>query len=885
MGIFSKKNKSEEFFRMLEEKSAAPAPFEIVEPSKEKRRPEHVLTEEEILSEADAFEGGASLPEKDPLAAMRERMLKNVAQNSQAEEKSEPQVKESNASLQSAHVSTDEPRRVEPPQKPAKSKDSLLSRCMPYIIDEDGNDTSIDREPLYKLESVADILRTDSEQKIEELSAKYGIEITEIKTQKPKNEEIPPKKTPEKTETVEKKEIKPTRSSEREKEIFEEILAELKSTDIEENEPKELPHISDIDNAVIPRSSENTDFGSTATIRFTPVKNEGESGRISISTVTRQIDLTDEFSVEAVHSPQEYESGQLEQTEFEEFEVKEEYNSAADEKKLLYMLSLKKRTAFIQTVLSAFLLLINLCFVLPSLHDFILTNVRNGMIACVCLFVLSVAVNCDIFVSLKKLFSKRSTPDCMAAFASAALVLLGVFAIKNSQNELEILLLGTATLFFRALSKFYQASARLGNFKQISVKRPKKAVSLLTDEATTVPMARNAIDGPALIAVGRDSTMIKDFMKYSEYSSVLGGKMRMVSVMSLLISISLGAVAAAYFSEAIQGFYTAATVLLIAANPILFFLDALPEYKAAIRLNKKGSMIAGMAAARHIENANAVVMKSHELFPDGTVLMHNMQVLSDNNIDEILLRAASLTEAVDSPLAAIFKKIAGTNKAYTVPDSDTVKYEDKMGLSGWVDDELMFIGNRTLMQAHNIAVPDVEVDRKILRKGYFPVYIATGGKACAMLMVQYNVKEDIAHELHKLTSLGVTVLVDSCDPNLTDEMICDYIGLYEDSVKTMANSGVHMYRNATAPTESCSAPAAYKGNPINLISVINCASRMKRSALWLTVMYVIFAVLTVSAFAYISFAGSDLPLSGSTVLLCQLGSALLSYIVFLLRKP
>ena len=46
-----------------------------------------------------------------------------------------------------------------------------------------------------------------------------------------------------------------------------------------------------------------------------------------------------------------------------------------------------------------------------------------------------------------------------------------------------------------------------------------------------------------------------------------------------------------------------------------------------------------------------------------------------------------------------------------------VKYEDKMGLSGWIGDNTILIGNRNLMQGHNIPVPPVTVDQKILRAG------------------------------------------------------------------------------------------------------------------------------------------------------------------------
>ena len=265
--------------------------------------------------------------------------------------------------------------------------------------------------------------------------------------------------------------------------------------------------------------------------------------------------------------------------------------------------------------------------------------------------------------------------------------------------------------------------------------------------------------------------------------------------------------------------------------------------------------------------------------------MHRLQVLSDNSVDDTIIRAASLTEAMKSPLAPIFKKIAGTGGNTVLPDSDTVKYEDRMGISGWVDNRLLFIGNRTLMEAHGIEVPNVELDRKILRQGLFPVYVATQDKACALITVRYTVREDIAKELRRVSSLGVTMLINSSDPNMTEEMICDYMGLYSDSVKVMSAAGSHMYKNAVTPTPSIGAPAAYKGNPMGLAAIISNASRIKKSNLLLTVLYVISAVLGAVLFAYMSFDGSGALMSGTAVLLYSLVSAIISYILYFTQKP
>ena len=189
------------------------------------------------------------------------------------------------------------------------------------------------------------------------------------------------------------------------------------------------------------------------------------------------------------------------------------------------------------------------------------------------------------------------------------------------------------------------------------------------------------------------------------------------------------------------------------------------------------------------------------------------------------------------------------------------------------------------MEAHGIPIPSVEIDKKILRRGYFPVYVATENTACALIVIQYDVREDIAKELRKITDLGITLLVDNCDPNINEEMICDYFGLYEDSVKIMTNSGVYMYKNATPFTEKCSAPALYCGSAINFIKIINCASNIKLSNKILTVMYAVFAILGIVYFVYASFSGLQALPQQLSILAYALITTFLSIIGFLIRKP
>ena len=880
MRFFSKK-KNEELFYLLDEDDN-----EYTFGQDSSLRPEHALTPDEVLNFASNSEEG-EIASTGALDSLKKRMLENTANTESepkpAEEKSTP-AEEEEFDLSAFSESFNKVKREKQsnpsvaekapePKEPTESEEpSLLEKCRPFILDGEEGESAMESAPTYRLESVAEILNSESKRALDKLSQKYEISFDDLGKYSVEAEPEAPKPDEE-----------PKSNKAPENEAFEDLISSLSRVgQVQTN----VSVISDIDPSAPQKEPETPDIHNTATIKFTPVADVNNTSRISVSSRTRPIDLTGELTGLPEAGAEEPENEvQLEQSEFEEYIPKEEFSDEKDAKRILRQLSVKKRSAFLRKVFSGLGLILLCVAKLPFMSEILLAHTMVVNIICTAVLGIITVINADMFKSLPKIFSRHSNPDVLSVTASVSVIAYGITAVFKNEIALDLILLGAVILFVRALSSFWNAGYMLAGFKQISLSSPKRAVKLIGDQAVTFAMAKNAIEGDVLAAAPQRTKHIDSYMKYSTFRIVLSGKLPVITVISLLLSVVVGLACTAYFDGVLYGFYSAAAIQCFAALPVIFMIDNLPLYSSAKRLAKMGAMIAGKTGAERVENANAAVFSADELFPSGTVQLHRLQVLSDNNIDDTIIRAASLTEAMRSPLAPIFKKIAGTGGNTVLPDSDTVKYEDRMGISGWVDDKLLFIGNRTLMEAHGIEVPSVELDRKILRQGLFPVYVASQDKACALITVSYTVREDIAKELRRVSALGVTMLINSSDPNMTEEMICDYFGLYSDSVKVMSAAGCHMYKNAVTPTPSYSAPAAYKSNPLGLAAIISNASKIKKSNLLLTVLYVISAVLGSVLFAYMSFDGSGSLMGGTTVLFYSLISAVVSYILYLTQKP
>ncbi len=756
-----------------------------------------------------------------------------------------------------------------------KDGQTLLERCKPFITDEKGDDASVLTEPIYKLDSVEDILKSDGQKIIDQLAHKYDISVDYLG----KYIEQKTAESPKQEKAVINKTEKP-----KNQEFEDKIQLDTNIKNVQSSVPFV---ISDIDDKSSVPEKDPVDLSSTATITFSPITDlQDTQSKIVVTTQTRAIDLTSELEhIDSAPDIIENNRTMLEKDEFDDFVPENEFKTEKDAKKLIRIFSIQKRRFFISSCFSVLITLILAFMKLPFMNDFILSKTFACMIFCASVTFMAVLLNCSMFINLPKIFSKKATADSTASLASLFVLAYAVLGIVNSKIILDLLLCLCVILSLRSIGKFRKKSYMLSNLKQIATSRDKKALRLISDPAVTFAMAKDFIEGDTLIAADQECKHIEDYMKYSTFGTFLNGKLPTISVLSLIISSICALASTIYFNNLADGFYAFAVIQCFACLPNIFFIDNLPIYSASKKLNKSESMISGKAASQSIENVNALVLNSTDLFPIGTVSLHQMQVLSDNNLDQTILRAASLTQTLNSPLAPIFKKIAGESNITVLPDSDTVKYEDRMGISGWVDDKLLFIGNRTLMEAHGISVPSIEVDRKILRGGYFPVYVASGDKACALLIVQYDVSPTVAKELRHLTKIGVTLLISNTDPNITKEMICDYLGLYDDSVMLMSAAGCHMYKCTLTKEESCSAPAAFKGSAISLAKIINCSDKIKKSNIILTILYIVTAILGIIIFAYASFNGSGTLIDGSIVLLYSLITTVISYILYLTQKP
>lgn len=439
-----------------------------------------------------------------------------------------------------------------------------------------------------------------------------------------------------------------------------------------------------------------------------------------------------------------------------------------------------------------------------------------------------------IINGLKALIRFKANSDSAVAVASIGVLVQTLTAIFFTQD----LMLGkihlyavvlTAILFINAAGKLTMIRRIHSNFRFVSSKEDKYAVKLYDDYNTALKMTKNsATENPAL-AYQTKTGFLKRFLELSYAPDPAETSSQMVAPIGLIASLVLcivtllltGSVAAA-----ISALAASLCVCVAAANMIAINLPISRLCKSARRA---GGMVVGYEGVREVGGVNSVMMDAEDLFPKGTVVLKGIKTYGDKYAaEEAIMSASALMNQAQGPLLGVFEQVISENED-SLPEVEGYEYEDENGIIGRIDGKRVFIGTRSLLINHHLEPPSKNDETEYSVGNNQIIYIAVDLEVVAMMVISYTADRKRKNELQRLEDNGISVVIRTNDPNITQQFVSRIFNLEAASVSVLPAELGDIYVGLVSDEVPRSdATVATKGRIESLMALISaCASEKK----------------------------------------------------------
>ncbi len=284
----------------------------------------------------------------------------------------------------------------------------------------------------------------------------------------------------------------------------------------------------------------------------------------------------------------------------------------------------------------------------------------------------------------------------------------------------------------------------------------------------------------------------------------------------------------------------------------------------ARRLAGRGAAIAGWSGAEEIRAGEGMILRDGDLFPDKTVSITGMKVLSGTRVEQIISYTGSMILTSGSGLSHAFSDLM---RQYAAPTrrTDDFQYDADGGFSAGISTDRVFVGTGAYMSLKGIQIPaNIDVNGAI--------YTAVNGKLCALFIVDYTPSDSVRAALISLNNSRLRPVYAVRDFGITPAMIKSKFRLTSSEV-TFPPAGDRFRLSVDRDPEEAEPPAAVmtREGVNHYLEVIRCGRRMIKAVRRSIAMTLIGSVLAMGIIALASSRGAFVNISSWNLIIFQLG--------------
>lgn len=552
----------------------------------------------------------------------------------------------------------------------------------------------------------------------------------------------------------------------------------------------------------------------------------------------------------------------------------EDYTGEEDEKSILYELNHNIRKLFMRSLLSGIIaaVVVVLTIVTRIFPSAICSAVPFAPAAyAILLFILmaaSIVLNRVAMLSgLSPLVHIKGNSDTAVAVAGAAgmvQIIVSFFCLGdlNGFHVNYYTVIPMLAFFANNVGKLYMVLRVKDNFKFVSSKGQKYASKIYNNESVAMQMMSGTAADRPIIAYQHKTEFPSNFLKISyapDPSEDLASKLAPITtIASIIIAVMYGVVKLS-FTDALNAFALITAVSVPVAT--LLSVNA-PVRKLCKTLLSYGSMLSGYPSVKQFCDSTAIMIDANELFPAESISLEGIKTFEDYGIDESLLCGIAILKEAQNPIANAFDSVVAETEE-TLPEVESVLYEDEIGLVGWIKSERILVGSRTLMEKYSVEVPNMEYEEKYTSQGRQVTYLSRAGRLVAMFVTRYTPDAQLKAEMQRAETNGISFLIRTTDYNVTNDLVAKLYDLFYRSIKVLPTGLGNVLREAEDTVEETSRSYLItNGKAASLARAVTGCVKIKHNislSIIIQLIAVIFGLLvasTLSLYAGVQVMGS-----------------------------
>lgn len=552
----------------------------------------------------------------------------------------------------------------------------------------------------------------------------------------------------------------------------------------------------------------------------------------------------------------------------------EDYTGEEDEKSILYELNHNIRKLFMRSLLSGIIaaVVVVLTIVTRLFPSAICSAIPFAPAAyAILLFVLmaaSLVLNRVAMMSgLSPLVHIKGNSDTAVAVAGAAgmvQIIVSFFCLGdlNGFHVNYYTVIPMLAFFANNVGKLYMVLRVKDNFKFVSSKGQKYASKIYNNESVAMQMMSGTAADRPIIAYQHKTEFPSNFLKISyapDPSEDLASKLAPITtIASIIIAVMYGVVKLS-FADALNAFALITAVSVPVAT--LLSVNA-PVRKLCKTLLSYGSMLSGYPSVKQFCDSTAIMIDANELFPAESISLEGIKTFEDYSIDESLLCGIAILKEAQNPIANAFDSVVAETEE-TLPEVESVLYEDEIGLVGWIKSERILVGSRTLMEKYSVEVPNMEYEEKYTSQGRQVTYLSRAGRLVAMFVTRYTPDAQLKAEMQRAETNGISFLIRTTDYNVTNDLVAKLYDLFYRSIKVLPTGLGNVLKEAEDTVEETSRSYLItNGKAASLARAVTGCVKIKHNislSIIIQLIAVIFGLLvasTLSLYAGVQVMGS-----------------------------